>query len=223
MATKATRKADAAQADTREASDKPADSSAATDTPAPAPAAAPVDPAAQSADSGTAAPAPAALEQVAPIASDTAADVAALATALPVTADGQLVVPSELVKPLESYEVSSPAAGGSALSVEDDDDPQAWYGLQRAVSDVAIERVRQVQGEGFAVERDDAHTNGQLARAAYCYLIPAAGLPRIRQTLHWPFHPAWLKPGAVRADLVKAAALIVAEIERLDRAEAMAD
>ena len=95
-------------------------------------------------------------------------------------------------------------------------------GLQRAASDVAIERLRQVHGEGFSLERDDAYTDGQLARAALCLLVPAAGVPRRLQNLHWPFNPAQLKPGPLRADLVKAAALIIAEIERIDRAEAAA-
>ena len=34
----------------------------------------------------------------------------------------------------------------------------------------------------------------------------------------WPWHRQWWKPKNARRDLVRAAALIVAEIERLDRA-----
>jgi hypothetical protein len=34
----------------------------------------------------------------------------------------------------------------------------------------------------------------------------------------WPWHDDWWKPKDRRRDLIRAAALIVAEIERLDRA-----
>lgn len=37
---------------------------------------------------------------------------------------------------------------------------------------------------------------------------------------HWPWSREWWKPKNPRRDLVKAGALIVAEIERLDRLEA---
>ena len=35
---------------------------------------------------------------------------------------------------------------------------------------------------------------------------------------YWPWDPAWWKPIDPRCDLVKAGALILAEIERIDRA-----
>lgn len=149
---------------------------------------------------------------------------AQLTQALAVNEAGQLVVAADQVATV------APAAGGELVGTSAnvavidafEHVGEPWYGLQRAVSDVAIERLRQVHGEGFTLERDDAYTDGQLARAATCLLIPPAGLPRRLQNLHWPFAQAWLKPGMVRDDLVKAAALIVAEIERLDRAEAAA-
>lgn len=149
---------------------------------------------------------------------------ARLAQALPMGAAGQLVVAADLVAPVESSESQALAGTSANVAVIDDFEGvgEPWYGLQRAVSDVAIERLRQVHGEGFTLERDDAYTDGQLARAATCLLILPAGLPRRLQNLHWPFAQDWLKPGLVRDDLVKAGALILAEIERLDRAEAAA-
>lgn len=126
--------------------------------------------------------------------------------------------------PVESSESQALVGTSANVAVIDEFEHvgEPWHGLQRAASDVILERLRQVHGEGFTLERDDAYTDAQLARAATCLLIPPAGLPRRLQNLHWPFAQAWLKPGLVRDDLVKAAALILAEIERLDRAEAAA-
>ncbi|MFG0501066.1 hypothetical protein ACF8GD_00165 [Pseudomonas putida] len=170
---------------------------------------------------GEAAPAAPAAEQIGSVAEQGAQ----LAQALAVNEAGQLVVAADLVAPFESSESQALVGTSANVAVLDEDFEdvgEPWYGLQRAVSDVAIERLRQVHGEGFTLERDDAYTDGQLARAATCLLIPPAGLPRRLQNLHWPFAQEWLKPGLVRDDLVKAGALIIAEIERLDRAEAEA-
>lgn len=103
---------------------------------------------------------------------------------------------------------------------------EAWsyYGTRcPAAVDVLKERVRQVEGEGYGVESDDGYTDYQLPRAAICYAIKAAGLPPHRATLYWPFPAPAFKPTERRANLVKAAALLLAEIERLDRAEDAAD
>lgn len=96
----------------------------------------------------------------------------------------------------------------------------SYYGQRcPAAVDVLKERCRQVEDEGFGIERDDACTDYQLPRAAVCYAIRGAGLPPHRATLYWPFAPVDFKPVDRRGNLVKAAALILAEIERLDRAE----
>ncbi|NKF30432.1 hypothetical protein HER21_28600 [Pseudomonas sp. BGM005] len=89
----------------------------------------------------------------------------------------------------------------------------------QAAVDVLKERCRQVEEEGFTTDTDDTFTDYQLPRAAVCYAINAAGLPPHRATLYWPFPPGDFKPTLRRANLVKAAALLLAEIERLDRAE----
>jgi hypothetical protein len=81
-----------------------------------------------------------------------------------------------------------------------------------AAMDVVVERLRQIAGEGFSAAHDDAHQHGKLAQAATCYAI--GGSDR-----HWPFDKSWFKRSTYRRDLVKAAALIIAEIERLDRAK----
>lgn len=78
------------------------------------------------------------------------------------------------------------------------------------LDEIAAERHRQVMSEGWSAEHDDQHTNGELSRAASCYAL------HIR-TPWWPWHLKWWNPQSKRRNLIKAAALIVAEIERLDR------
>lgn len=86
-----------------------------------------------------------------------------------------------------------------------------------AARDVLDERRRQMEVEGWSTEHDDEHLPGELALAAASYVCADEGEapPAI-----WPWDWAWWKPESRRRNLVKAAALILAEIERLDRAEA---
>ncbi|MDP3407255.1 hypothetical protein [Bosea sp. (in: a-proteobacteria)] len=103
------------------------------------------------------------------------------------------------------------------------DDP-----LRPAIRDIAAERLRQIEAEGWSPDHDDRHFKGELARAAASYVLPARhreggfadGVNIIK--LLWPWGWDWWKPTSRRRDLVKAGALIVAEIERLDRAAAKA-
>lgn len=101
----------------------------------------------------------------------------------------------------------------------------------RAWEDVLAERRRQTSSEGWTTEHDDQHSAGELAKAAACY---AAGTTferdlsaeerralRTKKTKTeglWPWDRSWWKPADRRRNLVKAGALILAEIERLDRA-----
>ncbi|MEQ0937047.1 hypothetical protein [Pseudomonas aeruginosa] len=94
--------------------------------------------------------------------------------------------------------------------------PQAWL-------DVQAERRRQVEAEGWTPEHDDAHSHGQMARAAACYALAGSSAPNdgtaaLLVSLAWPWDEQWWKPTTTRRDLVKACALGLAEIERLDRA-----
>jgi hypothetical protein len=104
----------------------------------------------------------------------------------------------------------------------------------QAMKDVIAERQRQILSEGWGPGHDDEHTSREIALAAQCYTAHYTGrawllehypdglaryqaenLPR-----DWPdsWADTWWKPKDPRRDLVRAAALIVAEIERLDRA-----
>lgn len=86
---------------------------------------------------------------------------------------------------------------------------------------IAAERQRQIDVEGWTPEHDDEHGDYALASAAMAY-IPHAIYRRDPAELPnqwWPWAREWWKPSAdpVR-NLVKAGALIAAEIDRLQRA-----
>ena len=94
--------------------------------------------------------------------------------------------------------------------------------MSKALEDITAERHRQQADEGWTPEHDDTHTGGEMACAAAVYAVSAA-MPGERQRAfnrYWPWDRQWFKPAEARRDLVRAAALLIAEIERLDRAEA---
>ncbi len=96
--------------------------------------------------------------------------------------------------------------------------PQAWL-------DVQAERRRQVENEGWTPEHDDEHDNGEMARTAACYALAGSSAPNdgtaaLLVSLAWPWDEQWWKPSTARRDLIKAGALILAEIERIDRVAA---
>ena len=108
---------------------------------------------------------------------------------------------------------------------------------------IAEERARQISVEGWDAEHDRSHTDGALATAAACYALPPErrGMDRRQMPVNtargladpdsfvwveksvpcdWPFDCEWWKPcpeDRVR-ELVKAGALVAAEIDRLQRA-----
>lgn len=88
-----------------------------------------------------------------------------------------------------------------------------------AILDVVAERQRQKTIEGWTPEHDDEHCNGELAMAAVCYINETGTVNRNGgKPWGWPWDASWWKPKTRRRNLVKAGALILAEIERLDRA-----
>lgn len=88
--------------------------------------------------------------------------------------------------------------------------------LTQAARDVLAERYRQIGVEGWTPEHDNEHDKGELVDAAICY---AAGTTDIRRTdgYVWPWDEAWWKPRDPRRNRVIAAALILADLERIDR------
>jgi HAMP domain-containing protein len=97
-------------------------------------------------------------------------------------------------------------------------------GATTAGLDVLGERARQRRWEGYDDAHDDKHQDFALTSAAISYLMDA----RLRGTTghgfgespppDWPWEVTDWKTKKVRQSLVVAAALILADIERLDRA-----
>lgn len=101
--------------------------------------------------------------------------------------------------------------------------------LPESIRDIAAERRRQVDDEGYSHSRDDGYELGELGLAAALYALPyeadQGGEKFLSQDDFIGLHVAldigcgWvLKPDSDRRRrLVKAGALVAAEIERLDR------
>ncbi len=93
-----------------------------------------------------------------------------------------------------------------------------------AIGDVRKERERQRVLWGDA--HDDKHEDGSLSVAAICYVEGEPIFVQRRGSRHISFEDPWPWDGGnprrrindYRRSLVKAAALLVAELERLDRA-----
>lgn len=114
--------------------------------------------------------------------------------------------------------------------------------MDTGVELIAAERARQVAKEGWTPEHDDEHADGSLALAAACYAVegrptmlvteredhsggrgegPVWKDVQYRVPRQWPasWHASWWKPKDRIRDLVRAGALIAAEIDRLQRAK----
>lgn len=96
--------------------------------------------------------------------------------------------------------------------------------VSSGVAAIAAERQRQIEAEGWTPEHDDDVNRGlELGRAAISYILGVAYTqePKGRKPgWPWPWDLKWWKPSDRRRNLVKAGALIAAEIDRLDRSEA---
>lgn len=99
--------------------------------------------------------------------------------------------------------------------------------MKTAIELIADERKRQIEVEGWTPEHDDKHSNGELSDAAAVYSALPTNLyfhdkhydDQHRFIELWPFEKYYLKPtphDRIR-ELTKAGALIIAEIERLQR------
>lgn len=93
------------------------------------------------------------------------------------------------------------------------------YGYKSGIELIATERRRQIDEEKFDWRHDEAHDAGELAIAAACYAVRK--LPGLR-VVNAQGEDAWPWPEADKRDttarvhaLVKAGALLAAEIDRL--------
>lgn len=89
-------------------------------------------------------------------------------------------------------------------------------GASPGVDLIAKERFRQINEEGFEPAHDDGHTGDELIDAAMCYLDPS---DEVIWGMRWPWNERWWKPKDRLRNLVRAGALIAAEIDRLKRVE----
>src|SRR5437870_10325274 len=95
--------------------------------------------------------------------------------------------------------------------------------MKTGIELIAEERARQIADEGWTPKHDDEHCNGELAEAAACYAFESSrhahmGRPTRHPPPDWPWDDEWWKPKDQIRDLVRAGALIAAEIDRLQRA-----
>lgn len=98
--------------------------------------------------------------------------------------------------------------------------------MKSGIELIAEERQRQIEVEGWTPEHDATHDNEEMISAAICYLLRSPDLSisvgteyaqvEARQVL-WPWEITALKltPDDRIKELKKAAALIVAQIDRL--------
>lgn len=92
--------------------------------------------------------------------------------------------------------------------------------MKTGIELIAEERQRQIEKEGYTSEHDDAHSPEEFTMAAISYALPEW----LRWTYKgdcewWPFEIETFRPSPdnrVR-ELVKAGALIAAEIDRIQR------
>lgn len=92
---------------------------------------------------------------------------------------------------------------------------QVLPGTRSGWGRIADERVRQIDQEGYLVGRDDGYMTEELIRAADCYINaygPDDPLPG-----SWPWPCETWNPKDRISNLVRAGALIAAEIDRLQR------
>ena len=97
--------------------------------------------------------------------------------------------------------------------------------MKTGIELIAEERKRQIEVEGWTEEHDAEHTNEALAMAAVCYAIPSVlrmysynPLIKARIPEYWPWDKESWKPSPENRikELIKAGALIAAEIDRLN-------
>lgn len=119
-----------------------------------------------------------------------------------------------------SPEDASVANGLLEVLIAHPGQPEPSAEVTDAARDVLCERRRQVEQEGWTPEHDEKHRDHELSCAAGCYAMHTLAYPAGDPPPAWPWAADWWKPTTHRRNLVKAGALILAEIEKIDRAAA---
>lgn len=127
--------------------------------------------------------------------------------------------------------VANTTAGIAALAMMIARSCAALPDVSDPAADVLAERRRQVEVEGWTPQHDDMHGGAELAFAASTYALAATLTDEQRASVTspcsldnnatlrriWPWERTWWKPKSRRQDLVRAGALIIAEVARIDR------
>ena len=127
-----------------------------------------------------------------------------------------------------SHGTTRDAAAGSILTGIEAEHHDALQERQRMTTEsilftIGVERARQIDVKGRTAEHDDCYADGALALAAALYALPYQIIQqddymylhmRLELSCNWIIS----RNEDPRHRLIKAGALIVAEIERLDRA-----
>lgn len=98
---------------------------------------------------------------------------------------------------------------------------------------IAAERQRQIEKEGWTHDHDEEHKMGELTEAAKCYATVGAAIIRGSSAEEWPVSmfdgfndsivewpwedESWKPAASAERNLIKAGALIAAELDRLHR------
>lgn len=83
------------------------------------------------------------------------------------------------------------------------------------IDEIVAERSRQIS-KGYDARHDDAHNDRSIAMAAAAYAAAGAGKSPTGAAL-WPWNIDQFKPENARRNLIVAATLCVAEVERIER------
>ena len=90
--------------------------------------------------------------------------------------------------------------------------------MSRAVCDVLKERRHQIMEHNFDAKHDDLYEKNELTFGALSYLFAVVyDYEPAQVPVLWKWHKSWWKPRSKRENLVRAIALAIAELERIDR------
>lgn len=136
------------------------------------------------------------------------------------------------MKTKNKFESPLPHGGKCIMADESIGERSKTNNMKTGIELIAEERQRQIEKEGWTKEHDAVQSRGELLDAARCYIIasdachysknndtfkggyrPGEGTPDT-----WPWEEKYWKPtGDPVRDLVKAGALIAAEIDRIQK------
>ena len=81
--------------------------------------------------------------------------------------------------------------------------------MKSGIELISEERERQIIEERWTSVHDDSHNKGELVLAAHCYITDSV--------FAWPWDIEWYKPKDRIKNLVRAGALLAAELDRIQR------